>query len=305
MATKAEDAVRVSFACSIAPLGYLVGANRDPPQRRRERGRRSQAGFRKRQAEANQHVRDQNLRLKSAIEKLIHATRGDEDPELLNTIFDVAEAAGVDAPRPVIGAQCDDDTTTIATTTTATTAVRPRPDKHVSGNGNNSRLLTSPVDGEEEEDITIDATTRDIVRKVGDHQASPSYSSLLAPPVFSASPPQRLTCGIWLDHLHYMRVSIPPDDILPYLGPGSKTFAGILFWSMMDHSQMKCPRKPQHPHNDAASLIRRALGHSQVTAGWAVTYVQAMVEARQEYKRTGSISRRYASFAEQDLGMIM
>lgn len=102
-----------------------------------------------------------------------------------------------------------------------------------------------------------------------------------------------------------MRVSIPPDDILPYLGPGSKTFAGILFWSMMDHSQMKCRRKPQHPHNDAASLIRRALGHSQVTAGWAVTYVQAMVEARQEYKRTGSISRRYASFAEQDLGMIM
>lgn len=136
-------------------------------------------------------------------------------------------------------------------------------------------------------------------------------------------------CGIWLDHMHYMRVSIPPDDILPYLGAGSDTFAGILFWSMMDHSQRKCAyqqhrsyqdqqQHPQHAHpnqyptprkahcqNDTQALIQRSLGHSATTASLAVSYVQAMIEARQEYRATGTISARLASAAEPDLGLVM
>ncbi|KAI1461938.1 hypothetical protein F4805DRAFT_188356 [Annulohypoxylon moriforme] len=235
----------------------------DALRRRRERGRRSQAGFRKRQAEANQHMRDQNRQLKAAIEKLIKTTRGDEHPELLNTIFEVAEAAGVEAQRP---AQRENDQ---------------RWPKHA--NYKNTQIFPFLVDGEV--DITINATTRDLAAEKGDK---------------GCSSVERLRCGIWLDHQYYMRISIPPDDILPYLGPGSKTLAGILFWDLMDHSQNKCKR----PHSDEAALIRRGLGHSKVTENWAVTYVQAMVEARQEYRRTGSISPQYASAAEQDLGVM-
>ncbi|KAI2778039.1 hypothetical protein F4815DRAFT_478533 [Daldinia loculata] len=246
----------------------------DSLRRRRERGRRSQANFRKRQAEANQHIRNQNRRLKNAIEKLVNITRGDEHPELLNTIFDVAEAAGVDAKKPTQGI-----------------AVQPIPkDVNIT---RNKQFLTSTVDGEE--DIIVKGTSRDIIKRASHKENSGfSPSSSLA----SLPPPQRLTCGIWLDHQHYMRVSIPPDDIIPYLGPGSKTFAGILFWSIMDHAQKKCTRS----HTETtASLIQRALDHSTATENWTITYIYAMVEARQEYRRTGSISAQYAPAAERDL----
>ncbi|KAI0840137.1 hypothetical protein F5Y06DRAFT_249050 [Hypoxylon sp. FL0890] len=245
----------------------------DALRRRRERGRRSQAGFRKRQAEANQFMRDQNRSLKSAIEKLVNTTRGDEHPELLNSIFDVAEAADINGHRLM-----------------QSPAVQPRR-KHISGN---SQSYTSPVDSEE--DITVNATTGEYTCKT-DNQAS-SGSSPSAPSLASL---QRLRCGIWLDHQHYMRVSIPPDDILPHLGKGAKTFAGIIYWCMLDHSQNKCTRE----HTEITALIQRGLHHSTVTEGWAITYIQAMVEARQEYRMTGSISPQYASAAEPDLGAVV
>ncbi|KAF3055242.1 hypothetical protein GL218_07674 [Daldinia childiae] len=247
----------------------------DSLRRRRERGRRSQANFRKRQAEANQHIRNQNQRLKDAIEKLVNLTRGDEHPELLNTIFDVAEAAGIDAKKPTH------------------IAVQPI-SKHVT---RNKQTLMSTADGEE--DIVVKGTSRDIIQRSSRKENSgSSFTSSLA----SLPSPQRLTCGIWLDHQHYMRVSIPPDDIIPYLGPGSKTFAGILFWSIMDHARKQCTRS----HTETTtSLIQRALDHSTATENWTITYIYAMVEARQEYRRTGSISAQYASAAERDLPNLM
>ncbi|KAI1138896.1 hypothetical protein F5Y05DRAFT_425179 [Hypoxylon sp. FL0543] len=198
----------------------------DALRRRRERGRRSQ-----------------NRRLKTAIEKLVNTIRGDEHPELLTSIFDVANAAGIDAKTPAHS---------------VTAQSKPN---HVSGN---HRILKSFVDSQE--DITVNART-----------------------------------GNFMYHQHYMRVCIPPDDILPYLGKGAKTFAGIIFWSMMDHSQNKCTRR----HTEVTALIQRGLRHSKVTESWAITYIQAMVEARQEYRLTGSISPEYASAAEPDLGTVV
>ncbi|KAI1093640.1 hypothetical protein F5B19DRAFT_114486 [Rostrohypoxylon terebratum] len=250
----------------LAEMAATRGAD-DALRRRRERGRRSQAGFRRRQA-------DQNRQLKAAIEKLVNTTRGDEHPELLNSIFQVAEAAGIEAQRP---APSED--------------VQPWP-KHVKSGG--SKRYSSRVDAEV--DITIHAATRDFVPKESDQGRSNLNS-----PTPSSTAPARLRCGIWIDHQYYMRISVPPDDILPYLGPGSKTFAGILFWDLMDHSQEKCKR----PHSDDATLIRRGLGHSKVTENWAISYVQAMIEARQEYRQTGSISAQYAPAAERDMGLLM
>ncbi|KAI0101132.1 hypothetical protein F4814DRAFT_106197 [Daldinia grandis] len=250
----------------------------DSLRRRRERGRRSQANFRKRQAEANQHVRNQNRRLKNAIEKLVNITRGDEHPELLNTIFDVAEAAGIDAKKP--------DTQDIAVQRILKDVTK-----------NKQALMSTSGDGEE--DIVVRGVSRDVIQRASHKE---DYGFSFTSSLGSLPSPQRLTCGIWLDHQHYMRVSIPPDDIIPYLGPGSKTFAGILFWSIMDHAQKKCTRS----HTEATtSLIQRALDHSTATEGWTVTYIHAMVEARQEYRRTGSISAQYAPAAERDLPNLM
>ncbi|KAI1759949.1 hypothetical protein GGR53DRAFT_470791 [Hypoxylon sp. FL1150] len=251
-----------------------TGTEDDAIRRRRERGRKSQAGFRKRQAETSQRMKDQNSQLKRAIENLIKTTRGDENPELLNSIFDVAEAAGVDVQRPSQG---------------NTAQHMPR---HESGN---SHVRLAPVDGEYD-DVVISSLTRDYIDK-------PSYqgSSDLSLSASSSAPPHRLRCGLWLDNLHYIRISVPPDDIIPYLGPGSKTFAGLLFWSLMDHAQKKCTRQ----HTDFTVLLTKALGHSKVTEDWPVRYIEAMVEARLEYKRTGSISQKYASAAEPDLPTVV
>ncbi|KAK7755001.1 hypothetical protein SLS62_003085 [Diatrype stigma] len=327
----------------------------DSLRRRRERGRRAQAGFRKRQAEANQHIAEQNLQLKTAIEKLVKAVHGDERLELLNAISDVAEVAevaGIDVPRPgttetnthtSTNTQSeDDDNNTVKPSSTGMSnstsndgysssssdgdsSSNSRPDGYASSgdssNNNSSKydggrqVLICPVDSSTE-DIVINATTRDVVRKAN------LFNNCLQQPHQQQQQHPRLMCGIWLDHMHYMRVSMPPDDILPYLGAGSDTFAGILFWSMMDHSQMKCAyqqhRTYQHPnpksnpptrkvqcHSDIQALIRQGLSHSTVTAELAVSYVQAMIEARQEYRRTGTISARLASAAEPDLGLIM
>ncbi|KAI8960241.1 hypothetical protein F5Y11DRAFT_349708 [Daldinia sp. FL1419] len=254
------------------PHQVEAATGEDSLQRRRERGRRSQASFRKRQAETNQHIRNQNIRLKSAIQDLVNITRGDEHPELLNTIFDLAEAAGIDAKKP-----------------TRNDAVQPRLENVDGSNG----IPTCVVNGEE--DIIIEATSRDIIRK-DNHQENLGFGKSA-----SLSSPERLRCGIWLDHQHYMRVCIPPDDIIPYLGPGSRTFAGILFWSIMDHTRKKCTRN----HTETTALIRRALDHSKATTNWTIAYIYAMAEARQEYKQTGSISAQHASAAEPDLPSII
>ncbi|KAI1472631.1 uncharacterized protein F4812DRAFT_19615 [Daldinia caldariorum] len=246
----------------------------DSLRRRRERGRRSQANFRKRQAEANEHMQDQSHRLKSAIEKLLSVTRGDEHPELLNRIFDVAKAAGIDAKRPIQNTDLQSGSRDV--------------------NGNNPFPVPTTEDGEE--DIIINAKSRDLVRIESDQEDSWFSSSSIS----SMSSTQRLTCGIWLDHQHYMRISVPPDDIIPYIGSGSQTFAGDLFWSVMDHAQKKCTRS----HPGTTNLIQKALSHSKATENWTITYIYAMIEARQEYRHTGSISARYASAAEPDLSSI-
>ncbi|KAI2619001.1 hypothetical protein GGS26DRAFT_595689 [Hypomontagnella submonticulosa] len=241
---------------------------KDPEEalkRRRERGRRSQAGFRKRQAEANQLMQEQNRRLKSAIEKLVNTARGDERQELLTAISDVAKAADTDVK-------------------TLTFECQPKP---VCGNCHNIP---------QGEDLVIDSERRDVFCG-WDHATDTRRAP---PPLPSASLP-RLKCGLWISDIYYMQITIPPDDILPYIGDGAKTFAGIIFWSMMDHSQGKCERK----HTDINTLIKKSLGHSKITDDWTIRYILAMVEGRQEYKGKGFISARYASAVDQDLGMVV
>ncbi|KAK7432008.1 hypothetical protein QQZ08_001298 [Neonectria magnoliae] len=244
---------------STVPQGSILALTGS--QRRRERGRLSQASFRKRQAQATQQLTENNRRLKDAIGRIVNAAHTAKYPELLNTISDAAEAAGIASKRPV---ECE---------------------AAESGTGRitgESQVLLERVD--DRKVIALKQTS-----------SSPALSTL--PSVAS----QRLTLGIWLDPLHYMRVSIPPEDIIPYLGQGSMTFSGRLFWSVMEHSQIEC--KNQHP--DRLVLLQRGLLHSKATRDLGFPFLQALVEARLEYKKTGSISPQYALAAEADIGWLL
>ncbi|KAH6950854.1 hypothetical protein DER45DRAFT_408912 [Fusarium avenaceum] len=225
----------------------------DDLARRRERGRRSQAAFRKRQAKSVQALSVQNDILKKCIQKAINTARGDERPEMLDALRDLAEAAELDIP--------------------STLAIE---------------MMSHKKDRLPEEAIT-DINSSMVVDTW-------DVSLSLGP---SPATQYRLDCSVWLDPLHYLRVSLPPQDILPYLGPGAESFAGILFWSVMEHSQSGCAR------HGPETLIKTGLGHSGPTKSIAPSFVQTMAKARIEYKQTGSISQAHAVAAEDDLGLVL
>ncbi|KAF4949142.1 hypothetical protein FSARC_13580 [Fusarium sarcochroum] len=226
----------------------------DELSRRRERGRRSQAAFRKRQAQSAQALGIQNRRLKEGIQAAIDAAHGDERPEMLRILRDLAMAAELDIPETISQERVRD--------------------------GNAGSMA----------EIASFNTTR-IVAKVSDDMPW----SVDSPP----SAQYRLDCSMWLDPLHYMRISLPPQDILPYLGSGAESFAGLLFWSVMEHSQSACAQ-----HKSEASA-KTGLGHSKATQSIKPSFVQTMAKARLEYKETGSISQEHGAAAEDDLGLVL
>ncbi|KAF5964829.1 hypothetical protein FBULB1_12568 [Fusarium bulbicola] len=223
-------------------------------QRRRERGRRSQAAFRKRQAQSNHALADQNARLKQGIQRLLDAAQGDERPEMLGIFRELAVAADLEAPPKVAMA--------------------------------GTRL--SSTEASDSGTTTIDAN---------------SFQSLFSDTPLPVNPSQstqyRLECSMWLDPLHYLRVALPPQDILPYLGTGAKTFAGLLFWSVMEHYQTVCTQ-----HN-AKTVIQKGLKHSKATQDIKPSFIETMAKARVEYKQTGSISQAHSVAAEKDLGLVL
>ncbi|KAI1012854.1 hypothetical protein LB504_008521 [Fusarium proliferatum] len=226
----------------------------DELTRRRERGRRSQAAFRKRQAQSNHALADQNARLKQCIRKLLDAAQGDERPEMLDILRELALAADIEAPPSVsqIETACSGNDTSDNDTTTA-----------------NEKSIQS------------------------------FYSDIPLPVTPSQSTQYRLECSMWLDPLHYLRVSLPPQDILPYLGAGAETLAGLLFWSVMEHYQTVCTQ-----HN-AKTVIQKGLKHSKATQDIKPSFIETMAKARVEYKQTGSISQAHAVAAEKDLGLVL
>ncbi|ESU07126.1 hypothetical protein FGSG_01772 [Fusarium graminearum PH-1] len=228
-------------------------------QRRRERGRRSQAAFRKRQAKSTQALTDQNCRLRNGVQLLLDEARGDERPEMLDILRDLADAADLNIPATL--------SSKASTTTTKLTN-------------------TTPEDFDTFKTSLVPSQIIDVPLNLKTFPAASTTQ-------------YRLDCSVWLDPLHYLRVSIPPQDLLPYIGPGAETFAGLLFWSVMEHSQSGCLR------HDVVSNVKACLGHSSVTRDIKPTFIQTMARARIEYKKTGSISQEHAVAGEDDLGLVL
>ncbi|KAF4334930.1 hypothetical protein FBEOM_11226 [Fusarium beomiforme] len=226
----------------------------DELTRRRERGRRSQAAFRKRQAQSTQALAAQNSRLKQGIQRALDAARGDERPEMLGILRELAAAADLEAPSSLLRESESSPSSS-------------------SSNGGPAGTFT-------------------------DNLMDPFINAPL-PLNPSPSTQYRLDCSMWLDPLHYLRVSLPPQDILPYLGPGAETFAGLLFWSVMEHYQTLCTQ-----HN-SKTVITKGLYHSKATQDIKPSFIETMAKARVEYKQTGSISQSHAVAAERDLGLVL
>ena len=252
------------------------------PQRRRERGRRSQAAFRKRQAQASKDLADENQRLKEAIRRVVAASRtagAAAQPELLlGTVHDLADAAGIDADEP--------------------NSDEPKSDDNV----------ITETDGQKSD---VDTSVRDFLQGYKQHFGVPRVRVDLDLDLDldldrgTPQQQQRLTDEIWPDPFHYTRISLPPGDIIPYLGPRSTTLAGLLFWSMVDHHCCRGDIKCRGVHSKPVTTIQRGLSHSNATRDIKPAFIQAMIEARWEYKRTGSIGPRYAAAAERDLSEVL
>ncbi|RFN55261.1 hypothetical protein FIE12Z_514 [Fusarium flagelliforme] len=237
----------------------VAAEEKDQLIRRRERGRRSQAAFRKRQAQSTQALADQNVRLKKGVQRLLDEIQGDERPEMVAIIQDLAAAAELDLPT-TLSQEAASETTELSKGTS---------------------------------DIVADiCDTSDLL----DPYADVLLSTNLLP--INTTTQYRLDCSVWLDPLHYLRVSLPPQDILPYLGPGAESFGGLLFWSVMEHSQSGCA-------NHDRAIIKSSLGHSEATQDIKPSFVHTMVRARIEYRKTGSISQEHAVAAENDLGLVL
>ncbi|KAF5689606.1 hypothetical protein FCIRC_1301 [Fusarium circinatum] len=231
-----------------------IAEPQDELTRRRERGRRSQAAFRKRQALSNHALADQNARLRQGIQTLLDAAQGDERPGMLGIFRELALAADLEVP----------------------------PKLAMGGTGLSST---------EASDSDAPATDGNSFQSL--------FGDIPLPVNPSQSTQYRLQCSMWLDPLHYLRVSLPPQDILPYLGAGAETFAGLLFWSVMEHYQTVCTQ-----HN-AKTVIQKGLKHSKATADIKPSFIETMAKARVEYKQTGSISQAHAVAAEKDLGLVL
>ncbi|KAI1824122.1 hypothetical protein F4861DRAFT_277298 [Xylaria intraflava] len=69
----------------------------DEVRRRRERGRLSQARFRKKQAQEWKETREENMKMKAALESIVRAAQRGNEPCIINAVRTAADVAGIDA----------------------------------------------------------------------------------------------------------------------------------------------------------------------------------------------------------------
>ncbi|EMR67429.1 hypothetical protein UCREL1_5550 [Eutypa lata UCREL1] len=246
-------------------------------QRRRERGKLSQRAFRKRQSKASQDTREQNEKLKAAIEELVRVAGCNDRPELRKAIRNAALIAGVDA-RELDG-----------------------PD-----DGGEGAVHFNNVD--------IDTAAINVISIIS---GEPDPAITIGPPDFypptaaaSSSSQQRrrplsprLDYGLWFEGTSFMRLVDPPLDIVPYLGEGMYTLAGRINWACTEYLVGVCRRVAAASSLSACSTTGRSIDPEAALRGCAeirrmvqhspplhdVRYVKAMAETRLDFRRRGYI----------------
>ncbi|KAI0428724.1 hypothetical protein F5Y09DRAFT_279581 [Xylaria sp. FL1042] len=263
-----------------------MSAAEEELRRRRERGKESQARFRKRQAQASQETRAQNEKMRAAIAEVVRATRRSDRPGLLKAVCAAADIAGVDASGLREGDhdhdEEDDD-------------IGERNEEVVSAlvkdgaSSSKSRTPMAPQKGSQSPAKETHANTcgGDISR----FYSASTTSGRLSP---------RLDYGIWIDATRAMTVSKPPVEIMPFIGAGRYTFSGQLYWACTEYLISLCqavttPHLPSpwfacNPASrpsprDAESRLWNVLQHRPPVP--SVRLAQALAEAQRQFRDCG------------------
>ncbi|KAI8626375.1 hypothetical protein F5Y19DRAFT_227909 [Xylariaceae sp. FL1651] len=278
-----------------------LGAAEEELRRRRERGRLSQARFRKRQAQSSREMREENQTLKAAIADIARATRRNDRPNLLRTVRAAAEAASIDTSI------LDDESREYGA---------PEEPEFPEWGATTQRSL-SPVSSSDSACRTDESAVADSYsarRSQNCDISTPNHQSRgrARRPCLSTSPSQsplrsgrlspRLDYGIWVDASRAVRIAQPPVEIIPFLGAGRYTFAGQLYWACADYIISLCrvvtaPNSPSPWFNgrpqerpnprEAEHRLWRVLQHTPPLRN--VRLAQALAEAQREYRDHGFI----------------
>ncbi|KAI0546884.1 hypothetical protein F4679DRAFT_399370 [Xylaria curta] len=251
----------------------------DELRHRRERGRQSQARFRKRQAQAARETQAENERLRAAIADIVNAAGGDRlGSDLLNAIRAAADVAGVNTSA----LEKEDEVAVVKRGAVVHALPMTR--------GSDGSTPTPPR-GTENKPASRGYLPHGGTRRSKSSSTSQS-SGRLSP---------RLDYGIWVDSGRATKVSVPPHEIVPFLGPGRWTFAGQLYWACADYMISLC-RIVTSPHmptpwfgdpsrcpspREAEDRVWDLLQHSPPIH--SVRLAQALAEAQRAYRDTGWI----------------
>ncbi|CAJ2510432.1 Uu.00g051350.m01.CDS01 [Anthostomella pinea] len=277
-------------------------------RRRRERGRVSQAQFRKRQSQASQVMRDENQQLKAAIEDIVKVARRSDRDDLLRAVIRAAEAAGVVAPELVSGSDADEDTVvegTIGAPCSITAAASSTTHAASSSGPYVSIAMSTPVTSGVEPG-----------RPTSIGESAVAFSNETSAYTSWTGPAQRLDYSVWIDASRFMRLINPPAGIVPYLGEGRHSFAGRVFWACCHytanlcelalpyrHAQLRPPAYAVQRGKEADARLRKLIQHSPPLQN--VRYIKAMADARLEYREQGYIEGPNAAAGEEDSAALL
>ncbi|KAI1126906.1 hypothetical protein F5Y10DRAFT_202440 [Nemania abortiva] len=253
-------------------------------KRRRERGRQSQARFRKRQAQVFQDTLEENERMKAAIAEIVEATKSGNRPGLLGAIRAAADIAGADASNLNVKS-CGKRAAVANGSKIGVSGDKPGGSTEFEEGDSSSTVEIPGSRSRSPEDEASDGAWRP---RSGNAR---SQSGRLSP---------RLDYGIWVDASRAVRVTKPPPEILPFIGAGRYTFAGHLYWACTDYlislcrlvtmpyslslrfkNHTKLHLNPQQAEDRIWSVLR----HSAPIP--SVHLAQALAEAQCEFRDSG------------------
>ncbi|KAH7033599.1 uncharacterized protein B0I36DRAFT_348636 [Microdochium trichocladiopsis] len=176
-------------------------------KRRRERGRRAQSAFRKRQAQAKFDLGTENSRLREALQTILDEVQADDRPEL---VAKIREAASL-----LEGLSSSDQT---QETESSVEVAQSRSGANSVIDSLQSTYLGSGSEPDSDNDMQRLSRQVQLV-------AAYSESGLMDRQRMEIinDPLQRVACDSWL------------GTILPFLGSGAFTLAGRIFWRLTAH----------------------------------------------------------------------
>ncbi|KAK0652580.1 hypothetical protein B0T16DRAFT_454935 [Cercophora newfieldiana] len=205
---------------------------------RRERGRRAQRAFRRRQIDTIRELREDNQALREAIDEISRAAaagpahaRGRQS-NLQVAIQNAFRVAGLDASvARSLGDLGDDDDSDPSLNTPG---LQQQQQQGLVGGGSIDPALEFMSLGAPLL-LTTAASSANIYTQLA-ASAPPPYYQTPSEASSGGRMSPRLTYGLWVEPDRAIRIVQPPHDIVPYVGEGMRSLAGTIFWTGMGFS---------------------------------------------------------------------